>query len=172
MPRHPPCALDNLTNTPPTTTPHSPKGTSVTEDGVFSTQSSSKHAIHAKTFTQTRKKMLASTIHLTNPSPADHHQTIPDRGHLAMTAQRQTTSPQPLPTRRQQQCRGPGRPLRTQQCTDAPHPTETGKQEIRSSSSTNKPSKQPPTRDEQAALPPSRVRAGHQDDDLSPEHHR
>ena len=103
---------------------------------------------------KSRKKMLASTLHLTT-TPADHHHN-PQPGETAVTAQRNTTTPNT----------GNGRPLRTQQCANislartrklepCPVPLQT---------------KQATTTPETgwSVLPPKPSTAGHQDDDPSP----
>src|ERR1700761_681292 len=95
MPRHPPCALDNLTNTPTPVTQSSSKPKNHTQPPA--TPESTAKKDHA--WLRSRKKMLASTLHLTT-TPADHHPHTPTTAREAvMTAQRNTIIPH-TPSRR------------------------------------------------------------------------
>jgi hypothetical protein len=98
MPRHPPCALDNLTNT------------------------HIKKSRHNKTLQ--KQKMLASTVQFSTTTRT----TNPPAGTPTNRSNDRTreTHPNPRttpPRARSEGGRGPGRPLRTQQC--APRPPHT-----------------------------------------------
>ena len=77
MPRHPPCALDNLTNTPTPVTQSSSKPKT-----THNPRHTRKHSKKDHAWLRSRKKMLASTLHLTT-TPADHHQKPPTPGRTS-----------------------------------------------------------------------------------------
>jgi hypothetical protein len=101
MPRHPPCALDNLTNT------------------------HIKKSRHNKTLQ--KQKMLASTVQFSTTTRTTNPPTTPAAGRSNdRTPEKTHPSPRNPPTTASgsRRARGPGRPLRTQQCVL--NPPETG----------------------------------------------
>ena len=129
MPRHPPCALDNLTNTPTPATQSSSKPKTVhTRGRAQPLQVKKKDArVHSALDNHTRR-----------PPPPPRNTRSP-----AMTAQRKPPPQQD------------GRPLRTQQCTDATRAPRKGCRVVFRLRFHIKPSKQPTPRRTGTTGPPA-----------------
>ena len=132
MPRHPPCALDNLTNTPTPATQSSSKPKTTPAPG------GTMHS-HLQVKKKDARVHSALDNHTRRPPPPHQKPRCP-----AVTAQRKTTTPN-----------RDGRPLRTQQCADATQPPANEEARMCSvfGSTSNQVSNHHPTA-EAAVLPP------------------